>query len=241
MSEHTKYCIHSAYIGNPNPAHNRKEDAAPYWNDLRIKLSDRHQWSVYRRARKLADQLKLKRVLDVGCGCATKLAKLFGTNFDTVGVDVEEAIQVCKRLDRPGYYQTIDLSKENANESPLFSEPFDLIICADVIEHLEDPDILMRFIHRNSKPDSRIVLSTPERIAFAGSDSLRPINKEHIREWSLEELREYCTKSSFEVLEQYHVHPFRFAFDKMTYKYWMNQIKTRRPLKSAQLLICKLA
>ena len=67
----------------------------------------------------------------------------------------------------------------------------DLIICADVIEHVEDPDQFMK--HMLAIRDWKcLMISTPERNKRRGSWHYGPPpNPAHYREWSMEELKRF--------------------------------------------------
>lgn len=69
-----------------------------------------------------------------------------------------------------------------------------MIICADVIEHLLDPDELLRWL--SSIPFKKIVFSTPDRSFLV--NELRsscemgpPHNPHHVREWNFQEFERY--------------------------------------------------
>jgi hypothetical protein len=69
----------------------------------------------------------------------------------------------------------------------------DLVICSDVIEHIKDPDTLLRFI--SSMQSRLIILSTPERNAIAGSNDYGPpANPSHYREWNAPEFKKYLSQ-----------------------------------------------
>jgi hypothetical protein len=66
----------------------------------------------------------------------------------------------------------------------------ELVICADVIEHLEDPNELLQFIKRTQA--SRVVISTPERdLLNLGTHDGPPRNMHHVREWNGDEFCAY--------------------------------------------------
>jgi hypothetical protein len=66
----------------------------------------------------------------------------------------------------------------------------DLVICADVIEHLDNPDDLLDFI---DDIDFRLlIISTPERDGQAGKNDFGPPeNTSHYREWNAVEFKNY--------------------------------------------------
>jgi len=146
---------------------------------------DECQDEVYKEAKHLADAHGLKSVLDIGTGGGFKLMKYF-PNRTTLGIDLPQTIEWVKQVypERNGReWKTIPLD----GEAP---QGYDLIIAADIIEHLPDPDQLLNFIVR-CKP-KYIVISTPNRDNLAEhSWAGPPRNLSHVREWSAAEFRQY--------------------------------------------------
>ncbi len=103
--------------------------------------------------------LRTQRLLDVGCGegvLARTLKKERGIAFVA---GLEYVAEACARaagvLDRVihGDLETMDLPFEDGY--------FDCIICADVLEHLEDPTAALRKLGRVLAPEGVIVISIP--------------------------------------------------------------------------------
>ena len=81
----------------------------------------------------------------------------------------------------------------------LSMQGYDLVICADVIEHLVDPDELLGFIER-CQPKV-IVLSTPDRNKMRpDTRGGPPSNFCHVREWAWDEFF-YYIGDHFKILE----------------------------------------
>ncbi|MEO6313449.1 MAG: methyltransferase domain-containing protein [Chitinophagaceae bacterium] len=155
--------------------------------------TDEWQRPVYELAASLAKQQLQPVVIDIGCGSAFKLMQLLG-QYDSIGIEIEPTYTWLKRT-----YPT--------RKWKLFSETdpatlhADLVICSDIIEHLRNPDELMRFLSQMSF--HRAVISTPERDAVAGvGDYGPPGNTTHYREWSKDEFRNYV-QAWFDVIEQH--------------------------------------
>jgi 2-polyprenyl-3-methyl-5-hydroxy-6-metoxy-1,4-benzoquinol methylase len=158
---------------------NRDDDG--YWSPWRIGQSGRYQVHVYRWAERLIRRAGFERVLDIGCGVGTKLEEYIApTGATIVGLDQPSAITNCQRLGRTGSFFEVDL------ESPDFEpdEPFDLILFADVVEHLIDPIPAMEMIRRVLAPDGLAWISTPERARRRGRACKRSEKPEHVREWA---------------------------------------------------------
>jgi hypothetical protein len=76
----------------------------------------------------------------------------------------------------------------------------DLVICADVIEHIMDPDLFVKQL-LNIRDVKYYIISTPDRDTVRGKlDYGPPANKHHIREWNLFEFRRYM-EQFFEIKE----------------------------------------
>lgn len=157
----------------------------------------RSQSEVYRMARDLAARHSLDSVVDLGCGLGYKLAKFIRPICSAItGIDCPEAIAYCKRRHRFGRWIADDIEDRRYSGDP----PFDLIIAADVVEHLVNPDLLLEYIKSLAHPQTTIVISTPERDRVRGRSSLGPPeNQFHMREWNSEEFCQYLTESGLTV------------------------------------------
>ena len=102
------------------------------------------------------------RVLEIGCGTgATGLAlKQKFQDIEYVGVEPDEgAAKIAQtRLDRVLFS---DIEKVQLDTIGLNKEYFDLIICADVLEHLYDPWKILFSLRNNITPDGKILASIP--------------------------------------------------------------------------------
>lgn len=155
---------------------------------------DEWQREVYLHARALMDQHGYHRVVDVGCGSGFKLMKYFPQE-QTVGLEVEPTLSLLRAR-----YPDRDWRSSNFSDGSSLAT--DVVICADVIEHLLDPAALLDFIC--SIPCRCCVLSTPAREindrpwhrVYWGP----PANPHHVREWTVHEFRQFVA-TRFEVLE----------------------------------------
>ena len=100
-----------------------------------------------------------RRLLDVGCGTGTlaTLLKKERNLSEVVGIEiVEAAFHTAKqRLDNVllGSVEDMDLPYEDGH--------FDCILCADVLEHLVEPEKALKKLSRVLAPDGVIVISIP--------------------------------------------------------------------------------
>jgi 2-polyprenyl-3-methyl-5-hydroxy-6-metoxy-1,4-benzoquinol methylase len=109
------------------------------------------------RNKRLARRLSLlrayaDRVLDVGAG-AGHVAESIRDELRATVVCVEADLVAVKRLTQLGF--EVHSSIEEVRGS------FDLILLIEVIEHLDDPLLLLRALREHLMPDGRIFLTTP--------------------------------------------------------------------------------
>jgi 2-polyprenyl-3-methyl-5-hydroxy-6-metoxy-1,4-benzoquinol methylase len=96
-------------------------------------------------------------VLDVGCGSGG-----VGPGLRRAGASGLTGIEVVSEqaeLARAEYDDVIAAPVEEALEQ--VDGPFDTILCLDVLEHLVDPEQVMRALHRVAAPGARLQVSLP--------------------------------------------------------------------------------
>lgn len=174
-------------------------DADLYWTPSRLALSGAWQFPVYRLARDLIRRLALKSVLDVGSGPATKVRDLIApVCSDITLVDRPSTRAVAERTAPSASFIAADLAEIDLD----LGRRFDVVICADVLEHLLDPDPCLAFIRGHIAPGGLAVLSTPDRDHLRGPDCMASPHPEHVREWSGSEFRAYLESRGFAVERQ---------------------------------------
>jgi len=98
---------------------------------------------------------KGNKVLDLGCYYGF-LGQLFLKNGNEVwGVDIaKEALKKAAALGLKTKYADVE------KEIPFDSESFDVVVAAEIIEHLKDTDRFLEEIHRVLRPNGFLVLTT---------------------------------------------------------------------------------
>lgn len=99
-----------------------------------------------------------ERALDVGCDVGTLAAQLKkdGLVKFMEGVELSAAASEAEKiLDR---VHRVDLSH---SEAGLDKESYDLVLCLDVLEHMQDPWAALARIRRLLKPSGQVVVSLP--------------------------------------------------------------------------------
>lgn len=152
--------------------------------------TDEWQKEVYEFARNFMIKNKYRNIVDFGCGSGYKMMENF-KDFDATGVEVKETYEFL--INKYPEFRWL-----NAESLSTYDLNCDLVICADVIEHVLNPDDFIEAINKiNFK---HLIISTPERILLHGNFHFGPPkNPYHIREWSAREFRSYL--SSFYKVE----------------------------------------
>lgn len=97
------------------------------------------------------------RVLEIGCGLGHLLGNL-EREYHTTGIDVNRwAVEQAKKYARRSTFKP--WPAERVNEFP--KQYFDVVIAKHVLEHLAKPELVLRSIHRITKPGGWILAATP--------------------------------------------------------------------------------
>jgi ubiquinone/menaquinone biosynthesis C-methylase UbiE len=145
-----------------------------------------------------------KTVLDLGCGDGALAGLLAMEGAIVTGIDLEpKAIELAREMFSKRGLNGNFILQQTSTAQIIANTSFDYIVCADVIEHVEKPDIMLEEIHRILKPGGMAILTTPVRLTEI------PQDKYHVREWYPNEFFEFCSsnKSKFNVLKQDLSHP----------------------------------
>ena len=118
-------------------------------------------------------------VLDIGCGDGLPACKLAEMGFKVIGVDnepkgIELAKKMCKVPVQWICQNIVEFEKEN-------KEWFDYMLSLDVIEHLEDPEVVVRLMDRVTK---FAILITDDK------QCRKELGQFHLREYLREEIME---------------------------------------------------
>ena len=160
-------------------------DHVIFFNDTRN--TDRFQNSIYKHAKQIVENNNYRSILDIGCGSGYKLIKYF-TGYDILGVDLPRTVNFLNNKYPDQQWQSIDIE----NDQKQIERAYDVVLAVDIIEHLMNPDILLRFI--DNIDFKSCIISTPERDICSGVDHMGPPrNNHHVREWNKQEFIEYIS------------------------------------------------
>jgi len=179
----SKYKLPENYIERKEMSY--FDDSANFESDIV------HQPEVYEAAEYFLQSGRRTTIIDVGCGSGRKLRSV---NADRhIGVDFGSNLSFCRqRFDAWGEWIEADLSREDCIVLADHADGGTVVVCADVIEHLLDPEPLVALLCACYRRGALVLTSTPDRIRARGAEHCGPApNRSHIREWALEEYVEF--------------------------------------------------
>jgi len=151
-----------------------------------------------------------KRVLDIGCGDGS-LALFIKGKVKIYGVDKSKKILEIARK-RGFLIKKLDLDKDSL---PYQNSYFDCVTCLDVIEHIKDPNSLVREIYRVLKRGGRLIISAPNirfsdhivTLVFKGrfpttSEDKTAYDGGHIHYFTFSDLKEILKGAGFKIIQE---------------------------------------
>lgn len=130
------------------------------------------------------------KILDIGCGSSPISARL---NCWVLGIDTNPEKIEFLRSHSPGHhcYQVGD-----ALTYPLDQGAFDLVICSEMIEHVQEPKKLVERIASVLKPSGKAIMATPDKrkLLWRLAKNSTPYSEQHTCEFTREELETLCNR-----------------------------------------------
>lgn len=96
------------------------------------------------------------RVLDIGCAEGFVAADLRRLGHHVTGLDLAARPGVKERVD-----QFVDADLDHGLPPAVTDTTFDIVLAADVLEHVRDPESLLRELHDVLAPGGRVLVSVP--------------------------------------------------------------------------------
>jgi SAM-dependent methyltransferase len=122
-----------------------------------------------------------RRVLDAGCGMGYGSAILAEAGAsEVVAVDNVEPVVEAARARAPS---GVLVQQGDVAQLAFEADSFDVVVCFEVIEHVEEPEAVLDELARVLRPGGLLAISSPNRDAYP------PGNPHHVHEFQPEELR----------------------------------------------------
>jgi len=124
-------------------------------------------WVEKKRLRKIHQLAAIgpgDSVLEVGCEGGQLMASLPECKrldgVDVSALALEDARERFKKMGREASFQLCDAT----TGLPFEAGDFDVIICSEVLEHVHEPEKIVRSIQQICTPETRVVLTVPNEI-----------------------------------------------------------------------------
>jgi ubiquinone biosynthesis O-methyltransferase len=151
-----------------------------------------------------------KKILDLGCGLGYGSSILLKAGNEVYGVDVsQDAINYAK-INYPG----INYTCCSADNLPFNDNYFDSVVAHEIIEHVKNPEKVIKEICRVLKKDGDVFISTPNPRHFSNvlkhiffgkpyPEKVMAKNIYHIKEFYYEEFISFLKKANLKIISQY--------------------------------------
>ena len=151
-----------------------------------------------------------KKILELGCGSAP-LIKTLRKNQTYTGIDLnKKLIRTLKKKYPKHKFYAYNLEKDQVK----LKEKYDCILLIAFIEHMKNPDNLLKQVRKKLQNNGKIVLTTPTKIgdflhtlgAYAGLTSMSAV-QDHEKIYNKKDFIELCKRNKLKL-----IHYKRFEF-----------------------------
>lgn len=183
---------HGQWLGGAPPATTNYEKFQT-GNPVVRRLLDRFYATLREEVRAVGPQ----SLLDAGCGEGESLARLDDlVPSATKAVDFNPACVQFTAERIP----TAAVSRADVRELPFADAEFELVLCLEVLEHLEEPEVALTELRRVS--GGQVIVSVPDEPGFSVGSLLRGNylgrlgrHPEHLQAWSGRSFRRFLADS----------------------------------------------
>jgi ubiquinone/menaquinone biosynthesis C-methylase UbiE len=161
--------------------------------------------NFYREFFLMLDGEKVESVLDAGCGEGITLRKFKDKKIGKVheGIEyMEEAIKIGKKVN-----PDISIKQGDIYKLPFKDNTFDVVVCTEVLEHLDKPKDALKELKRVSK--KYLLLSVPnepwftfQRIARGKNILKFGAHPEHIQHWTHGAFQSFVSENGLKILNK---------------------------------------
>ena len=206
------------YFQNPQKEIRYESDSAHFRKYLQHEEGRRltAQW----RLKQIEKHIQPGKLLEIGCCGGLLLDEARTRGWDVIGTEITvEAINYAKNQLDLNIIDSADLSSINSNSK------FDIVILFDVLEHLNYPSQVIRYIHDNLLRRGGLIAIEIPNIHTLYSRILRHLNVpnthlmfRHYYYYSKGTFSKFANKHNFDIIDckyGHRVYPLEHAFDRL--------------------------
>jgi arylsulfatase len=184
--EMLKYFLYNSVVlksvkkGKPDMLTMDRERFLPWMEDAAINYEHLHR---YRFAKEF---VKGKKVLDLACGEGYGSFMLSEDADSVLGIDIDDLS--VRHASSKYIKEHLEFIKGSITDIPIESEKiFDVIVCFEALEHIEEHDELMNEVKRLLKDDGIFIVSTPNKSIYSDQPNFQ--NLFHLKELYFDEFK----------------------------------------------------
>lgn len=158
---------------------------------------------------------KQSKILDIGCAGGELARILKERGHHVLGADISaQALEVAAPHLEEGF--AFDVADECWPEK-LLAMRFDVIVASEIIEHLFEPELFIKNLHKILAPNGRVIVTTPNflfwknrfRMLFGRFqyEKMGILDFGHIRFFTLETTRQTFCDAGFQITREHHYYP----------------------------------
>ena len=193
---------------------NDNSDGKDYWAS---NVKDTYQIPAYKWVQNnLIEKISEdSTIIEIGCGNGSKTHSNFSKfKNPVIGIDQASGIRHAEKIQPNHKFEWCisDIENDKVWCNRISAVNPSLIVCFDVIEHLENPDQFLIKL-RNVSKNSLIVISTPDRNLLENQEFLGPpSNPLHMQEWTAIEFKRFLLKNGFSIENSISIYPRTYNF-----------------------------
>jgi ubiquinone/menaquinone biosynthesis C-methylase UbiE len=102
---------------------------------------------------------KSPTILDVGCGNGIISMNLAAKGFEVTGIDISN--KAIKKASQLNNYPNLKFKIADAEKLAIEERQYDIVICSEVLEHLNDPENLLKSIYKLLTENGILIATVP--------------------------------------------------------------------------------